>query len=101
MTIEITRPELEALIQERLRSGGFEDAQDVILSALRAAERSSSADELLAALQSPPQQDAGEAPAWLQESWANARESGLANMTIEEIDDEITFARLSRHQPRP
>jgi hypothetical protein len=35
MTIEITRPEVEALINERLSSGVFKDAQDVILHALR------------------------------------------------------------------
>jgi hypothetical protein len=35
MTIEITRPEVEALINQRLRSGAFQDAQDVILQALR------------------------------------------------------------------
>ena len=35
MTIEITRPEIESLIQERLQSGAFRDAEDVILSALQ------------------------------------------------------------------
>jgi hypothetical protein len=35
MTIQITRPEVEALIKERLRSGQFTDAEDVILQALR------------------------------------------------------------------
>jgi hypothetical protein len=34
MTIEITRPEIESLIQ-RLQSGAFVDAEDVILRALR------------------------------------------------------------------
>jgi len=34
MTIQITRPELEALINERLRTGAFTDAEDVILQAL-------------------------------------------------------------------
>jgi hypothetical protein len=37
MTIEITRPELESLINERLQSGAFLDAQDVILRALQSA----------------------------------------------------------------
>ena len=41
MTIEITQPEVEALINQRLQSGAFKDAQDVILQALR----SSSLDE--------------------------------------------------------
>ena len=36
MTIEITGPETEALIRERLRSGRFKDAEDVILRALQA-----------------------------------------------------------------
>jgi hypothetical protein len=35
MTIEITKPEVEALIKQRLQSGAFEDAEDVILQALR------------------------------------------------------------------
>lgn len=34
MTIEIKRPEVEALIQERLQSGAFESVEDVILDAL-------------------------------------------------------------------
>jgi hypothetical protein len=37
MTIEITKPEIEALIIQRLQSGGFRDAQDVILQALQGA----------------------------------------------------------------
>lgn len=36
MTIEITKPEVEALINERLQSGAFRDAEDVVLQALRA-----------------------------------------------------------------
>jgi hypothetical protein len=35
MTIEITRPEIELLIQERLQTGAFMDAEDVILRALQ------------------------------------------------------------------
>ncbi len=35
MTIEITRPEVEALINQRLQSGAFKDAEDVILQALQ------------------------------------------------------------------
>lgn len=38
MTIEITRPELEALIQQRLQSGSFTGPEDVILAALRSFE---------------------------------------------------------------
>jgi hypothetical protein len=35
MRIDIHRPELEALIHERLQSGSFESAEDVIWQALR------------------------------------------------------------------
>jgi len=35
MTIQITRPEVEALIKTRLESGQFKDAEDVILQALQ------------------------------------------------------------------
>ena len=34
MTIEINRPEIEALIQQRLRSGAFESVEDVLFDAL-------------------------------------------------------------------
>jgi hypothetical protein len=35
MTIQITRPEVEALVNQRLQSGWFKDAEDVILQALQ------------------------------------------------------------------
>jgi hypothetical protein len=35
VTIEIQAPELEALIQDRMRSGAFESVEDVLLQALR------------------------------------------------------------------
>jgi hypothetical protein len=35
MTIEITRPEIEIMIQQRLQTGEFMDAEDVILRALQ------------------------------------------------------------------
>jgi len=35
MNIQITKPELEALINQRLQSGAFKDAEDVILRALQ------------------------------------------------------------------
>jgi Arc/MetJ-type ribon-helix-helix transcriptional regulator len=38
MTIQITRPELEALINQRLQSGEYKDAEDVVLQALRASD---------------------------------------------------------------
>lgn len=103
MNIEITKPEVEALIESRLRSGGFKDPQDVILHALRISERMSEgrpvAADLLAALRSPSAQDAAEAPAWLQESWANARSGGLDSLTMDEIDAEIAAARAARRLP--
>jgi len=34
MPIEINRPEIEALIQQRLHSGAFESVEDVLLDAL-------------------------------------------------------------------
>jgi hypothetical protein len=34
MTIEIHRPELEALIRERMKSGIFQNVEDVLLQAL-------------------------------------------------------------------
>ena len=37
MTIQITRPEIEALIQQRLATGAFKDAEEVILAALESA----------------------------------------------------------------
>ena len=38
MTIQITRPEVEALINRRLKTGSFKDAEDVILQALKSSE---------------------------------------------------------------
>jgi hypothetical protein len=38
MTIQITKPEIEALINHRLEGGGFKDAEDVILQALKSSE---------------------------------------------------------------
>ena len=38
MTIQVTRPEVEALIKRCLDSGAFKDAEDVILQALRSLE---------------------------------------------------------------
>jgi Arc/MetJ-type ribon-helix-helix transcriptional regulator len=38
VTIQITKPELEALIKRRLETGAFKDAEDVILQALRSSE---------------------------------------------------------------
>jgi hypothetical protein len=35
MTVEIRQPELEALIQQRLKDGGFRNAEEVLAHALR------------------------------------------------------------------
>jgi len=35
MIIQITKPELEALINQRLQHGGFKDAEDVVCEALQ------------------------------------------------------------------
>lgn len=35
MTIEITKPEVEELINRRLQTGGFKDAEDVVWQALQ------------------------------------------------------------------
>ena len=35
MTIQITKPEVEALINQRLQNGGFKDAEDVVWQALQ------------------------------------------------------------------
>jgi antitoxin ParD1/3/4 len=62
MTIEINRPEIEALIQQRLHSGAFESVEDVLFDALEMQ---------------------GEREAWLQENKEsiNAKiERGLAQL---------------------
>jgi antitoxin ParD1/3/4 len=62
VTIEITRPEIEALIQQRLHSGAFESVEDVLFDALEIQ---------------------GEREAWLQENKKaiNAKiERGLAQL---------------------
>ena len=62
MTIQINRPEIEALIQQRLHSGAFESVEDVLFDALEIQ---------------------GEREAWLQENKEaiNARiERGLAQL---------------------
>ena len=74
MTIQITRHEVEELINERLRSGAFKDAEDVILQALQ-----SSPPQAASAQQS----DAADRHRTLQDVFAAVR--GLA--------DDIDFSR--------
>ena len=44
MTIEIQRPELEALIHERMKTGAFKNVEDVLMEALRASPPSGEKD---------------------------------------------------------
>lgn len=80
MTIQITRPEIEALIREQLATGEFKDAEEVIL----------------AALESKAHQDRGR-EAKRREAIARLRAFGkehglsLGGMTIREL----------RHEARP
>lgn len=59
MTIEIHRPELEGLIQQRMKSGAFRSIEDVLMHALIVAAAAESKDEttgsgLVAAMQACP-----------------------------------------------
>jgi len=40
------------------------------------------------------------APEWLQKSWKTAREAGLDQLSMEEIDAEIAAARKARRESR-
>jgi hypothetical protein len=64
MTIEIHKPELEALIMERMKTGGFQSVEDALMQALEAspatrekpaalAKKRTSAD-LISAMQESP-----------------------------------------------
>ena len=61
MTIEINRPELEALIIERMKSGVFEDIEDVLIQALKSSpaparkgDASATGADLVIAMQASP-----------------------------------------------
>jgi hypothetical protein len=43
MTILITKPEVEALINQRLQTGGFKDAEDVVFQALQSSPTTAAA----------------------------------------------------------
>jgi Arc/MetJ-type ribon-helix-helix transcriptional regulator len=67
MTIEIQRPELEALIRERMKSGAFQNVEDVLMQALKASpapdEKSSATGaELVEAMQASPFKEIGLEP---------------------------------------
>jgi hypothetical protein len=40
------------------------------------------------------------APEWIQESWKSAKEQGLHQLSVEEIDTEIAAARKARRERR-
>ena len=75
MTIEIRRPELEALILERMKRGPFRDVEEVLMQALTSApisvesvaaspgEDSRTGADLIAALQSSPYRESSIEPA--------------------------------------
>jgi hypothetical protein len=77
MSIQITRPEVEALIKRRLETGSFRDAEDVILQALKASETGTQAS------------DAKRKEA-IDRLMAFGKEHGLSlrGMTIRELRDE-------------
>ena len=55
MTIEITNPEVEALIQQRMRAGSFKSPEDLIRAALSSNEPDlRTGAELIAAMQACP-----------------------------------------------
>jgi hypothetical protein len=41
------------------------------------------------------------APEWLRKSWANAKETGLDQLSMDEIDVEIAAAREARRDVKP
>jgi hypothetical protein len=41
------------------------------------------------------------APEWLQSSWQSAKEQGLDQLSMKEIDAEIAAARKARRERRP
>jgi hypothetical protein len=63
MNIEIQKPELEALILERMKSGGFQSVEDVLMQALKSAPPATESSDkaathtgadLVAAMQASP-----------------------------------------------
>lgn len=41
------------------------------------------------------------APEWLRKSWASAREAGLDQLSMDDIDAEIAAARRARREAKP
>ena len=71
MNIEIQKPELEALILERMKSGGFQSVEDVLIQALKSAPPAPESPEkatrtgadLVAAMQASPYREIDLEPA--------------------------------------
>ena len=77
MSIQINSPEVEALINRRLETGSFRDAEDVILQALKSSETEAQASD-------EKRQEA------IERLMAFGRKHGLTlgGMTIRELRDE-------------
>jgi len=41
------------------------------------------------------------APEWLRQSWASARQAGLDQLSMDQIDAEIAAARKARREAKP
>lgn len=41
------------------------------------------------------------APEWLRQSWASAKETGVDQLSMDEIDAEIAAARKARREAKP
>jgi hypothetical protein len=78
MTIQITKPEVEALINQRLQTGRFKDAEDVVFQALQSSPPTAV---------TPPQRDVLPEAADMVELFAPVR--GLF------ADGELDFSRNS------
>ena len=68
MTIKIYKPELEALIMQRLMSGAFDSVEDVLLQALQNSQIPSKSEtrtgaDLVAAMQASPYKEIDLEPA--------------------------------------
>ncbi len=77
MTIQITKPEVEELIRERLESGRLKDAEDVILHALRSSGSAAS----------PAKESRAEAIERLR-NFGESHGLSLGGMTIQELRRE-------------
>jgi hypothetical protein len=57
MTIEIQKPELQALIQEQLQTGSFEGIEDLLMHSLVVSSYQATGAALFAAMQACPVKD--------------------------------------------